>query len=30
MTTTVYFATNRQVTNPADPINGYPPVMVPL
>jgi esterase/lipase superfamily enzyme len=29
MPTTVYFATNRQVTNPADPINGYPPIMVP-
>ena len=29
MPTTVYFATNRLVTNPADPINGYPPIMVP-
>jgi esterase/lipase superfamily enzyme len=29
MPTTVYFATNRQVTNPADPINGYLPALVP-
>jgi hypothetical protein len=29
MPTTVYFATNRQVTDPADPIGGYPPTMVP-
>jgi esterase/lipase superfamily enzyme len=29
MTTTVYFATNRVVTDPADPINGYQTTMVP-
>jgi esterase/lipase superfamily enzyme len=29
MPTTVYFATNRLVTNTKDPINGYPAVMVP-
>jgi esterase/lipase superfamily enzyme len=29
MPTTVYFATNRQVTNPNDPIGGYPPNIVP-
>ncbi len=26
---TVYFATNRQVTNTQDAVNGYPAVMVP-
>lgn len=29
MSTTVYFATNRVVTNPADPVNGYIASMVP-
>ena len=29
MPTTVYFATNRVVTNATDPINGYKAVMVP-
>ncbi len=29
MPTTVYFATNRVVTNSADAINGYEAVMVP-
>jgi esterase/lipase superfamily enzyme len=29
MPTTVYFATNRLVTNAIDPVNGYPAVMVP-
>src|SRR5690242_3991118 len=29
MPTTVYFATNRVVTNPADAVNGYGPTMVP-
>jgi esterase/lipase superfamily enzyme len=29
MRTTVYFATNRVVTNQGDPINGYPATMVP-
>jgi len=29
MPTTVYFATNRVVANPADAANGYPPTMVP-
>jgi esterase/lipase superfamily enzyme len=29
MPTTVYFATNRLVTNPNDPINGYPAIIVP-
>ena len=29
MATTVYFATNRLVTDPSDPDNGYPTVMVP-
>jgi hypothetical protein len=29
MPTTVYFATNRVVTNAADAINGYEAVMVP-
>ncbi|HET6605740.1 MAG TPA: alpha/beta hydrolase [Rhodopila sp.] len=29
MPTTVYFATNRQVINPSDPIGGYPPAIIP-
>jgi len=29
MPTTVYFATNRQVTNASDPVRGYPPIIVP-
>src|SRR6185437_7439887 len=29
MPTTVYFATNRQVTNASDPVTGYPPIIVP-
>jgi esterase/lipase superfamily enzyme len=29
MPTTVYFATNRQVTNAQDAVNGYPAAMVP-
>ena len=29
MSTTVYFATNRVVTNASDAINGYSAVMIP-
>ena len=29
MPTTVFFATNRTVSNPSDWVNGYPTMMVP-